>query len=94
MQVVKVQFRARRGVAPGRFVWVESSVKRWHFWLGIAVLVAFGVVRELATAYTLVLHAALWLPITLLGFFYMIREGLRWGDLSRASQLRESESSP
>jgi uncharacterized protein (TIRG00374 family) len=59
---------------------------------GIAVLVAFGVVRELATAYTLVLHAALWLPITLLGFFYMIREGLRWGDLTKASQLREPEA--
>jgi glycosyltransferase 2 family protein len=61
---------------------------------GIAVLVAFGVARELATAYTLVLHAALWLPITLLGFYYMIREGLRWSDLTKASQLRESESTP
>lgn len=61
---------------------------------GIAVLVAFGVVRELATAYTLVLHAALWLPITLLGFFYMIREGLRWGDLTEAAHLRESETTP
>jgi len=36
----------------------------------------------------------LWLPITLLGFYYMIREGLRWGDLSQASHLRESESTP
>jgi hypothetical protein len=61
---------------------------------GIAVLVAFGVGRELATAYTLVLHAALWLPITLLGFYYMVREGLRWGDLTKAAQLRESESVP
>ncbi len=61
---------------------------------GIAVLVAFNVERELATAYTLVLHAALWLPITLLGFYYMIREGLRWGDLTKASQLRESETTP
>jgi uncharacterized protein (TIRG00374 family) len=59
---------------------------------GIAVLVAFNVARELATAYTLVLHAALWLPITLLGFYYMIREGLRWGDLTKASHLRESET--
>jgi len=59
---------------------------------GIAVLVAFGVGRELATAYTLVLHAALWLPITLLGFVYMIREGLRWGDLTQASHLRETEA--
>ncbi len=59
---------------------------------GIAVLVAFGVIAEQATAYTLVLHAALWLPITLLGLYYMIREGLRWGDLTKASHLRESES--
>jgi hypothetical protein len=61
---------------------------------GIAVLVAFGVGRELATAYTLVLHAALWLPVTLLGFFFMIREGLRWGDLTQATHLRESETAP
>ncbi len=61
---------------------------------GIAVLVAFGVIAEQATAYTLVLHAALWLPITLLGFYYMIREGLHWGDVTKASHLRESESTP
>jgi len=61
---------------------------------GIWVLEAFSVVKERATAYTLVLHVALWLPITLLGFYYMIRAGLRWGDLSRASHLRESESTP
>jgi uncharacterized protein (TIRG00374 family) len=59
---------------------------------GIWVLEAFGVAKALATAYTLVLHAALWLPITLLGFVYMIREGLRWGDLTKATHLRESES--
>jgi len=61
---------------------------------GIAVLVAFNVARELATAYTLVLHAALWLPITLLGFYYMIREGLHWSDMTKASHLRESEPTP
>lgn len=59
---------------------------------GIAVLVAFGVNAEQATAYTLVLHAALWLPITLLGLYYMLREGLRWGDLTTASRLREAET--
>ncbi len=59
---------------------------------GIAVLVAFGVNAEQATAYTLVLHAALWLPITLLGFYYMLREGLRWGDLTTASRSREAET--
>jgi len=45
---------------------------------GIAVLTAYGVGLELATAYTLVLHAALWFPITLLGAYYFSREGLKW----------------
>jgi len=45
---------------------------------GIAVLTAFGVDQGVAAGYTLVLHAALWLPITLLGAYYMLREGIRW----------------
>jgi len=50
---------------------------------GIAVLVAYGVDRALAAGYTLVLHAALWLPITALGAYYLAREGLRWGAAAR-----------
>ncbi len=42
---------------------------------GIAVLRAAGVAGEVAAAYTLVLHAALWLPITALGGYYALREG-------------------
>lgn len=45
---------------------------------GIAVLTAYGVEQGIAAGYTLVLHAALWLPITLLGAYFMIREGIRW----------------
>ena len=45
---------------------------------GIAVLTAYNVPLAIATAYTLVLHAALWLPITLVGAFYFLKEGLRW----------------
>ncbi len=59
---------------------------------GIAVLVAFGVVAERATAYTLVLHAALWLPITLLGFYYMARESVRWSDFAKAASMKETEA--
>lgn len=47
---------------------------------GIAVLEAYGIEKALAAAYTLVLHVALWLPITLLGLYYMTREGIRWSD--------------
>jgi len=45
---------------------------------GIALLEAYGVEGAIAAAYTLVLHVALWLPITLLGGYYMIRKGLSW----------------
>jgi uncharacterized protein (TIRG00374 family) len=41
---------------------------------GIRILVQFGVPGPIAAGYTLVLHAALWLPITLLGIFYMLKE--------------------
>jgi uncharacterized protein (TIRG00374 family) len=53
---------------------------------GIAVLILYGVAEATAIAYTFVLHAALWLPITLLGIYYMIREGMGWSDFSKASQ--------
>lgn len=59
---------------------------------GIAILVLYGVASGLAGAYTLVLHAALWLPITLLGAFYMLREGLGWSDFGRAAKIAESEA--
>jgi uncharacterized protein (TIRG00374 family) len=43
---------------------------------GIAVLEASGVPSAVAAGYTFVLHAALWLPITLLGGYYLLRTGL------------------
>jgi uncharacterized protein (TIRG00374 family) len=57
---------------------------------GIAVLTLYGVPEGIATAYTLVLHAALWLPITLLGVYYMIRAGLGWQDFGRAVEEQGS----
>lgn len=54
---------------------------------GIAVLAAYGVDKAIATSYTLVLHAALWLPITALGVYYFVKEGLTWSNL--AAELAE-----
>ena len=51
---------------------------------GIAVLTAYGVNQAIATGYTLVLHVALWFPITLLGAYYLAREGIKWSDSLRA----------
>lgn len=52
---------------------------------GIAVLSLYGVDPAVAAAYTLTLHAALWLPITLLGLYYMVRIQLRWADIGKAA---------
>lgn len=59
---------------------------------GIAILSAAGVNPEVATAYTLVLHAALWFPITLLGFYLMAHESLRWSDFAKATHMSEAET--
>jgi len=59
---------------------------------GIAVLTAYGVEHSVAAGYTLVLHVALWLPITLLGAYYLAHEGIRWSDRIRA-EIRESNAS-
>ncbi|MGQ9627580.1 MAG: lysylphosphatidylglycerol synthase transmembrane domain-containing protein [Anaerolineae bacterium] len=58
---------------------------------GIRILEAFGVDYDLASAYTLVLHAALWFPITLLGAWYMWREQVSWREFELASKLRKAE---
>jgi uncharacterized protein (TIRG00374 family) len=51
---------------------------------GIAVLTAYNVSQATAAGYTLTLHVALWLPITLLGAYYLAREGIKWNDSLRA----------
>ena len=53
---------------------------------GIALLSAYEVLPEIAASYTLVLHAALWFPITALGAYYYFRQPLRWG--KEVEQLR------
>lgn len=58
---------------------------------GIETLKLFSVPESIASAYTLVLHAALWLPITLLGAYYMVREGMSWSDFGKAVEAAGSK---
>lgn len=53
---------------------------------GIETLVAYGVGRDLAAAYTAVLHIALWVPVTAVGGWFFWREQLTWGDFGAAKQ--------
>lgn len=57
---------------------------------GIAVLTAYNVNQAIAAAYTLVLHIALWVPITLLGAYFMAREGLSWSESIEVEQVSAS----
>jgi uncharacterized protein (TIRG00374 family) len=59
---------------------------------GIAVLTAYGVDPAIAAGYTLTLHAALWLPITLLGAYYMTRAGLKWDRVQAEAGSWRSEA--
>ncbi len=58
---------------------------------GIVILTAAGVNQAVATGYTLVLHVALWVPITVLGAYFMAREGIKWSDAMRAETAEVPE---
>jgi glycosyltransferase 2 family protein len=45
---------------------------------GTAILTAYGVNSGVAGGYTIVLHIALWIVPTLLGAYFMAREGIHW----------------
>jgi uncharacterized protein (TIRG00374 family) len=55
---------------------------------GILGMTALGVEQSLSAAYVLILHVVLWLPVTALGAYFMLREGLRWGDLRKAEAVK------
>jgi uncharacterized protein (TIRG00374 family) len=59
--------------------------------VGKESLMLFGVGEEIALSFMLVLHAALWFPITMLGFYYMARESISWAELSAAQQAAGQE---
>ncbi len=62
---------------------------------GIAVLIAYGVDKAVAAGYTIVLHVALWAPITIVGAYFMAREGIKWSDSLRREEkeAEDAESS-
>ena len=57
---------------------------------GVAVFGTIGIEQSLALAYVIVMHIALWLPVTLLGLFFMLREGMKWADFRKAQTVTEA----
>jgi len=60
---------------------------------GIKILEGFGVAGHIAASYVLTLHAVLWLPITLLGFYYMWRESITWQEVASYEKGHPTEPS-
>ena len=61
--------------------------------VGKGVLVGgLGAVSSTATSYVLLLHAALYLPVTLLGVFFLARESLSWRELTDLEKQRVEAS--
>jgi hypothetical protein len=59
-----------------------------------AVLIAEGAPPEIATAYALVVHMVIWLPVTLVGFFFLARQGLGWKAITHARDLENRQPIP
>lgn len=57
-----------------------------------SVLVGAGITEQRALAYALVVHMVIWLPVTLLGFALLIRQGLGWTAITHARQLETTVS--
>ena len=53
----------------------------------ISIMTALGIAAPLATAYAVVVHLTIWLPITLAGFILLLKQGLSWADIGMAKEL-------
>ncbi len=60
----------------------------FEFFVGL-VLRAVGVGEPQSTAYALVVHVVIWLPVTLLGFYFLVRQGLNWQAVTHARELEQ-----
>jgi uncharacterized protein (TIRG00374 family) len=60
----------------------------FEFFVGL-VMRAIGVDEAQSTAYALVVHVVIWLPVTLLGFYFLARQGLSWQAVTHARELEQ-----
>ncbi len=58
----------------------------FEFFVGL-VLTTVGVNNVTAHAYALVVHIIIWLPATLLGFYFLVKLGLGWNTITHAAEL-------
>jgi uncharacterized protein (TIRG00374 family) len=57
---------------------------------GVALLLPFGIVKEIAVGYMFLVHFVVLIPITLLGFYYLAKENLSLGNLEATRNAQET----
>jgi len=58
----------------------------------VAILTALDIGASIATAYAVVIHIVIWLPITLAGFALLLKQGMGWADIGRAAKIERAET--
>jgi uncharacterized protein (TIRG00374 family) len=51
------------------------------------VVAAVGIPADTGIAYAIVIHIVIWLPVTLVGFFFLAQQGLKFADVRKAHEL-------
>jgi glycosyltransferase 2 family protein len=67
--------------SPGQFGVFETFAS--------TVLIAAGVAELTAVAFALTVHMVIWLPVTLVGLYFLLQQGLSMAALARARQLKQ-----
>ncbi len=67
--------------SPGQFGVFETFAS--------SVLIAAGVSQAQSVAFALTIHMVIWLPVTLVGLFFLVQQGLNLSAISRARQLEQ-----
>jgi uncharacterized protein (TIRG00374 family) len=65
--------------SPGQFGVFETFAS--------AVMMGAGVEQVQAVAFALTVHMVIWLPVTLLGLFFLLQQGLNFSSITRAQRM-------
>lgn len=65
--------------SPGQFGVFETFAS--------AVLIGAGIAQVQAVAFALTVHMVIWLPVTLLGLFFLLQQGLNFSSITRAQRM-------
>ena len=58
----------------------------------ISILSALEIGASISTAYAVVVHIVIWLPVTAAGFAMLLKQGLGWADIGRAAKIEGAET--